>query len=281
VVAVEVRPAFVLMLARKISFGDAIQPHQGVLTATSFYTNLIPVSARVILIKAVDVFGVPSQNPAIIYRDAAVSQVATNQVEEFNFHEDGGNNLLVASRDLSDGAWTKTNVDITTNVDPGPSAEGLADEMTDESGVSNVYHSISQTVSTETENMVYVSVNVKPVDKQRIALHLDGPTTADSIHVEFDLEAGTPLVVTENGDAEQAAVTLTNVGGGWYNLSVKGIVNTSATGSVVLSLLGVANTFTNDPDADFYSRTGGDMYPDGSASQMYKSATGGISLNYN
>lgn len=71
-------------IADRTTWDDAIQPHVGLLSTTSFYTNLIPHSARVIMIKAVDDFNSESVNPAIVYR--ALGDISyTNIYEEFEF----------------------------------------------------------------------------------------------------------------------------------------------------------------------------------------------------
>lgn len=69
----------------RTSWEDAIKPHQGLLSATSFYTQLIPPYATVIMVRAVDAFGIPSENSAIIYRDAQ-PVVITNEVDRIDFH---------------------------------------------------------------------------------------------------------------------------------------------------------------------------------------------------
>jgi len=71
--------------AGRTTWFDAARPHEGILTQTSFYTNLIPPSARTILVKAVDDFGIESVNSAIIYRDAGQVSLR-NVVEQFDFH---------------------------------------------------------------------------------------------------------------------------------------------------------------------------------------------------
>lgn len=71
--------------ANRTTWNDAAQPHQGLLSATSFYTDLIPPTARVIMVRAVDDFGVTSQNSAIIYRQEG-QIVGRNTVEQFDFH---------------------------------------------------------------------------------------------------------------------------------------------------------------------------------------------------
>lgn len=71
--------------ANRTTWDDAQQPHQGVLSATSFYTNLIPPSARVIMVRAVDVFGYTSNNSAIVYRDLGDISV-NNEVDRVDYH---------------------------------------------------------------------------------------------------------------------------------------------------------------------------------------------------
>lgn len=69
----------------RTTWDDAIQPHQGILTATSFYTSLIPPSARVIMVRAVDDFGIVSLNSATILRELGDVTVS-NIVDTVAFH---------------------------------------------------------------------------------------------------------------------------------------------------------------------------------------------------
>lgn len=71
-------------LADKSTWDDAIPAHEGIITTNTFYTNLIPTSARVIMVKAIDVFDTTSVNQAIVYR--ALGDVsASNVYEETDF----------------------------------------------------------------------------------------------------------------------------------------------------------------------------------------------------
>lgn len=71
--------------AGRTTWDDAAKPHQGTISQTAFYTNLIPPSARVIMVRAVDDFGVTSLNSAIIFRDQGAVEFR-NVVEEHEFH---------------------------------------------------------------------------------------------------------------------------------------------------------------------------------------------------
>lgn len=69
----------------RTTWNDAQQPHTGLLTVSSFYTQLIPPSARVIMVRAVDAFGIPSVNSAIIYRPLGDVSVE-NEEDRTDFH---------------------------------------------------------------------------------------------------------------------------------------------------------------------------------------------------
>jgi hypothetical protein len=71
--------------AGRTTWDDAARPHEGLVSNTSFYTNLIPPTAAVIMVKAVDDFGNESTNAAVIYRSAG-DVTLRNVVEEFDFH---------------------------------------------------------------------------------------------------------------------------------------------------------------------------------------------------
>ncbi len=70
--------------ANRLTWDDAIQPHLGLITTTSLYTNLIPSSARVIMVRAVDDFGVMS---GISYILRPLGDLyADNLIDQTDFH---------------------------------------------------------------------------------------------------------------------------------------------------------------------------------------------------
>ena len=68
----------------RTTWDDAAQPHQGLLSVTSFYTSLIPPSARVIMVRAVDAYGIVSENSATIFRELGDVKT-TNIVDTISF----------------------------------------------------------------------------------------------------------------------------------------------------------------------------------------------------
>ena len=71
--------------AGRTTWDDAIQPHEGLLSHTSFYTQLIPPSARVIMVRPVDAFGITSLNSAVILRELNDLDTA-NVIDQIDFH---------------------------------------------------------------------------------------------------------------------------------------------------------------------------------------------------
>lgn len=68
----------------ELDWENATAAHEGFLTETSFYTNLIPSSARVILVKSIDYFDIYSENAAYLVKDLPVTYV-TNEVDRISF----------------------------------------------------------------------------------------------------------------------------------------------------------------------------------------------------
>lgn len=264
----------------RTSWDDAVKPHSGTLSATSFYTNLIPASARVILIKAVDVFGVYSQNAAVIRLDENSAAVATNQVQKYEFHLDGGSNLVDAPRDMGNMVWTKQNFSVVTNSEPGPSGEGLADTLFEvETGDYDV-HSVSQTITTDPSEVVYAAVDIKAEGRRYVEFHLDEPVSGSGIHVRFDLQDGVPVFINEIGSATFASATIRSLPDGWWRLRLEGVPALAGGTEVVLSLLGVGPAADNDPDAPMYGRPGGLMYPSGMSAFFYLSSVATFETGY-
>jgi hypothetical protein len=87
--------------ASKTSWVDAIKAHRGYLSATHMFTNLVPNSARSLLVCAVDDFGVYSTNPVTIFRDA-ITDYANNAVFSVNYHDPSP-------------SWAGTKVDCSVN----------------------------------------------------------------------------------------------------------------------------------------------------------------------
>lgn len=87
--------------AGRITWDDAAQPHQGLLSATTMYTQLIPASARVIMVRAVDYFGIVSEESGIIYRDEG-DILATNIIEQFDYHPTWPGTIVAGAVDPTD-----------------------------------------------------------------------------------------------------------------------------------------------------------------------------------
>lgn len=91
------------------TWDDAIQPHTGLLSASHFYTSLVPSSARVVMVKAVDAFGFESLNAKILRLDV-VDVIPTFLIQSFDFYTTSPpwqGTLLGCSIDLSDNNYMK------------------------------------------------------------------------------------------------------------------------------------------------------------------------------
>lgn len=68
----------------RTTWEDGIRPHDGIITHTNYYTNMIPASARVIMVRAIDDFDTESES-AIVFRDKG-DIFADNLVDRFDYH---------------------------------------------------------------------------------------------------------------------------------------------------------------------------------------------------
>lgn len=66
-------------------WATAVPLHQGLLSATHLYTNQIPLSAKTLLVRAVDLFGNYSVNSAVVIRTAG-DLSAVNEVTRVDYH---------------------------------------------------------------------------------------------------------------------------------------------------------------------------------------------------
>jgi len=104
--------------ADRTTWDDAVRPHQGLISSTSFYTQLIPASARVIMIAAFDAYGYRSENVSIIYRELGDIS-ARNILQQIDFDPTWAGTLIGCAIDsgelVADDTGTNLYSGIATN----------------------------------------------------------------------------------------------------------------------------------------------------------------------
>ncbi len=155
-------------------------------------------------------------------------------------------NLLTYSNDLSNAAWSKGGVVVSSNVDAAPDGTSTADKVYEDS--STGAHRVFPAAITFSSGLTYTaSIYAKAGERRYLGVYLSNVGWSAASEHTFDLQAGT--VAFSNGSASLASIV--GVGGGWYRCSVTRTVGASSvTGSVVFQVM---QTATNPA---FYTEQG-------------------------
>lgn len=138
--------------------------------------------------------------------------------------EGGATNLLPQSADLAT-TWTNLNSTDSTNLITAPDGTVSADSFTDTA--TTAIHGMQQLIGGQSTSATYTfSCFVKKGSVRYLALGVWGSAT-DGWGVSVDLDTG-GFVTTSNGAGYSVSgATITNVGNGWYRVSVSGITGTN------------------------------------------------------
>jgi hypothetical protein len=138
---------------------------------------------------------------------------------------DNKENFLTNSEDLSNAAWVKTAVTISTDAINSPTGTLTADKLVETSATSTheIYHS-----QTAIAGITYVfSCYAKAGERQYLHIYGTSAQFGTQDFATYDLSAG---VITEQGSSGTASIS--DVGDGWYlctrTLTVSGSTSTTA-----------------------------------------------------
>ena len=138
-------------------------------------------------------------------------------------------NLNTYSEDFTNGVYNNENTTITTNSTTAPDGTATADKLViTGSGITSIHRE----VSTTSGNYYTASVYVKKAETQYVNL---GFIYNAIIYAgtQFDLNNGTVKTNRSSGYTGLSS-TITNVGNGWYRLTVTCIINTAVAFPTIL-----------------------------------------------
>lgn len=161
--------------------------------------------------------------------------------------EEQRTNLLTYSEAFDNAAWGKTQITIALNTETAPDGTLTAKKIV-ESTTANVYHFLNQVITKTAAPIQYTgSIYVKDAGRQLELIFSENAGASGAV-VRVNLLTGvisSPAAVF--GSMTSASATLTNVGGGWYRITL-----TATTGSFSLVSLqlvphnGTNNTYSGD-----------------------------------
>lgn len=142
-------------------------------------------------------------------------------------------NVLTYSEDLTNAAWRKDNITISSNAIANPLDGALTADGVISSAV-NTYHSATR-LSSVISGLVNISIYVKSAAKSNIEIEFTGGQAS------FNLSAGT-INYASGGTA-----TITSVGSGWYRCSVSTtLASASYVAFIIMPSTGTSEGFAGD-----------------------------------
>jgi hypothetical protein len=150
-----------------------------------------------------------------------------------------GRNLLVSAQSVDSTVWTKSALTVTANATTAPDQSATADLIIPNTVAVN--HSIDQNVSGfAAGTLITLSIYLKPAGAPCVIwrINAEGAFAGVTTDIRYDLSTLTTLA-GQNGSP--VARSVTDVGGGWYRLSISAVTN--AAGGI-RSVLFVSTTTT-------------------------------------
>jgi len=167
-----------------------------------------------------------------------------------------GSNLFLCSEQFDNAYWSKTGATVTANSTTAPDGNVTADSLIE--NTANSEHGINNNSSTTiVANTIYiVSCYVKANGRTKGTIKYVLNSFATQIGADFDLTAGTisSAYIALGSGATNLVSSISNVGNGWFRVSVGGILDSTSTtvrGQILLSN-GTSTTYTGNGTSGFY-----------------------------
>ena len=143
-------------------------------------------------------------------------------------------NLLTRSSEFDNAVWTKGAVTVTANTSLAPDGSTTADRIVETE--TNALHYISQSTTVTSGQSYTASWFVKAAE--RSIVQIGGSTGFDMTNTwaNFDLSTGT-IGNQGSGVTGNQFATMTNVGNGWYQVSLTATATSNVTGNLWIGLL--------------------------------------------
>jgi hypothetical protein len=154
-------------------------------------------------------------------------------------------NLLQYSEDFSNAAWTKSSASITANAATAPDGIGGADKLVEAAATAD--HMTYQAVSFVSGNQYTFSLYAKAAERSAVSLLLSSAAFGSGQQVTFDLANETATV---DGGAPTHAIT--EIGGGWYRVSITATATSTVAANAVAYLFNGTRSYTGDGASGAY-----------------------------
>ena len=208
-----------------------------------------------------DIITFTRASTATYFNSAGVLTSAATNAPRFDYNpstlaaqglliEESRANALTYSEDLTNAAWVGTNVTVSANSTTSPAGTTTADTLI--ATTTNAEHTLDQSFSVTSGTTYTFTAFVKAAGLTNIGLRFTiGAlwTGGSSPQIGFDLTAVSTAVI----GGSPASSSITNVGNGYYRISMSVVAVGTGTASARLQLMsGVNNTFAGNGTSGVY-----------------------------
>jgi hypothetical protein len=148
--------------------------------------------------------------------------------------EESRTNLLTYSSAQSNAAWTKSEGTITSSANIAPDGTQTASMFVESSN--NQFHYIRQTATVVQLTNYTASIYVKAELRTTCNLAYLDSANSNGVYLNANLATGTITSTGVAGTGAYVGSSITNVGNGWYRISITGSQNSSTTGELFLQI---------------------------------------------
>lgn len=157
--------------------------------------------------------------------------------------EEQRTNLLAYSEQFDNAAWPKSNATVTPNATVAPDGTPTADKLVENTATAT--HYAYQGITTPANTTYTFSIYAKAAERTRVSVTTRGVGWVSGVVNIFDLT---------NGSVVTGAGVVTNVGNGWYRISVTDLTDGTVQfrGLLVSTASGASQNFLGDGTSGIY-----------------------------
>ena len=163
-------------------------------------------------------------------------------------------NLLLRSEEFDNASWTKVRASISANTITAPNGTLTADTGIEDTSSSTTHNPLIQDATIVANGTYTASLYVRAKERSRGAIDFSSTDSANFARGEFNLSTGT-ITASNGGTGSGVSASISNVGGGWFRVSITGSIGSSlTTGRFVLRMADASGNiaYTGDGTSGIY-----------------------------
>ena len=163
-------------------------------------------------------------------------------------------NLVLRSEEFDNASWTKVRASISANTITAPNGTLTADTGIEDTSSSTTHNPLIQDATIVANGTYTASLYVRAKERSRGVIDFSSTDSANFARGDFNLSTGT-ITASNAGTGSGASASISNVGGGWFRVSITGSIGSSlTTGRFVLRMADASGNiaYTGDGTSGIY-----------------------------